>query len=61
MAEPPVELPDPLFPGDTLELPANRTECFWLDVHVPATAEPGEYRSRIEVRSGETALSCRWC
>jgi hypothetical protein len=57
VAEPPAQLPDPLFPADALELTANRTECFWLDVHVPESAEPGEYRSQIEVRSGETALT----
>ncbi|MHB8864107.1 MAG: glycoside hydrolase domain-containing protein [Pirellulaceae bacterium] len=56
VAEPPAELPDPLFPGDTRDLSANQTECFWLDVKVPETAAPGEYRSRIEVISEETTL-----
>ncbi len=56
VAEPPVELPDPLLPGDSRAIVANRTECFWLDVAVPANVAPGEYRSRIEVLSGETAL-----
>ena len=37
VAEPPVDLPDPLFPGDELELQANKTDCFWLDVEVSAT------------------------
>lgn len=56
VAEPPAELPDPLFPTDTQQLAANRTECFWLDVKVPANASPGEYRSRVEVVSGETTV-----
>ncbi len=56
VAEPPAELPDPLFPGDRWELAANRTECFWLDVQVPPTATPGEYRSRVEVISDEAVL-----
>lgn len=49
VALPPVELPDPLLPGRVLELEAGRTECFWLDVTVPASAKPGEYRTRIAV------------
>lgn len=51
VAEPPVDLPDPLLPGETLELQANRTDCFWLDVHVPLDARPGEYRTAVEVSS----------
>ena len=61
MAEPPVELPDPLLPGDSRELVANRTECFWLDVAVPAKVAPGEYRSRIEVYRERRSWSCLWC
>ena len=57
IAEPPAQLPDPLFPAAAIELAANRTECFWLDVHVPESTEPGEYRSQIEVRLGETKLT----
>ncbi|MFV1967794.1 MAG: glycoside hydrolase domain-containing protein [Pirellulaceae bacterium] len=56
VAEPPAALPDPLFPGDMLELQANKTDCFWLDVAVPATIAPGEYRTRIEVSSEGTSV-----
>ncbi len=56
VAAPPVELPEPLFLGSTLDLRADRTECYWLDVDVPATAKPGLYRSVVEVASGEVAL-----
>ena len=56
MAEPPVDLPDPLFPANELELQANRTDCFWLDVKVSAATAPGEYRTRIEVSSDGTSV-----
>jgi hypothetical protein len=56
VAEPPVDLPDPLFPGDTLELQADTTDCFWLDVQVPATTEPGDYRTRIRISSDGTSI-----
>ena len=56
VALPPVELPDPLFPGRELQLEAGRTECFWLDMRVPVTAEPGEYRTRIVVSADGTSV-----
>ncbi len=54
VAAPPAQLPDPLFPGHTLDLGANETQCFWLDVDVPATARPDEYRSTVEVVAGSS-------
>ena len=56
VALPPVELPDPLFPGDVLELEAGKTECFWLDVAVPATAQPGEFRTHISITADDPAV-----
>jgi hypothetical protein len=56
VALPPVELPDPLFPGRELALEAGKTECFWLAVRVPATAKPGEYSSRIVVSGDGTSV-----
>lgn len=56
VAEPPADLPDPLFPGDALDLQAGRTDCFWLDVQVPAATKPGEYRTRIKVSSDGTSV-----
>jgi hypothetical protein len=41
VAQPPVDLPDPLFPGNELELQANKTDCFWLDLEVSATTCAG--------------------
>ena len=56
VALPPVELPDPLFPRREWELEAGRTECFWLDVAVPAAAKPGEYRTRIVLTAKGTSV-----
>ena len=56
VALPPVELPDPLFPGRELRLKPGRTECFWLDVKVPAAADPGEYRTRISISEDGTSV-----
>lgn len=56
VAEPPAELPDPLFPGAVWELAADRTECFWLDVEVPAAAVPGNYRTQVEVMAGDSVV-----
>lgn len=56
VAEPPAQLPDPLLPGNTLELVAEQTDCFWLDVQVPATTEVGDYRSLITVTSDNVQL-----
>ena len=55
VALPPVELPDPLFPGRELVLEAGKTECFWLDVKVPAMTEPGEYHTGITVSADGTS------
>jgi hypothetical protein len=56
VATPPVDLPDPLFPSHELELKKETTECFYLDVRIPAGTEPGEYRSQVVVSSGDQAV-----
>jgi glycosyl hydrolase family 123 len=56
VAVPPVELPDPLYPGHEIELAAERTECFWLDVKIPATAKPGKYRAQLVVAGNGTKV-----
>jgi hypothetical protein len=56
VAAAPVQLPDPLLPGNTLELAAHETQCFWLDVYVPVTTDPGKYRSTVEVVSADAKL-----
>jgi len=50
-------VPDMLVPwtaprgGGPVILSEPRNEIVWLDLHVPPTAAPGEYRGRIEVRA----------
>ena len=53
VAEPPIHLPDPLFERRWLELEPERTETFWLDVRVPAGADPGEYATSVRVLADE--------
>lgn len=42
--------PEALEPVVPLDIPAGRTTLFWLTVHVPPTAAPGEYRGEVTVR-----------
>ena len=56
VALPPAELPDPIFPASALEIEAGKTECFWLDVKVPATTKPGEYRSRVSISADAMSI-----
>jgi len=56
VAKAPVRLPDPLFSENRLELKADRTECFWLDVEVPADVKPGEYRTEVTIVSGSQSI-----
>lgn len=52
----PTLLPDILVPweaprgGGPLRLSESRNEIVWIDVHVPPTIAPGEYRGRLEIR-----------
>jgi hypothetical protein len=56
VAAQPTLFPDILVPweaprgGGPLTLAEPRTEFAWVDLHVPATATPGEYQGRLEVR-----------
>jgi hypothetical protein len=43
---------DPLFEKPPERLPANSTQPIWLTIHVPKTAEPGDYQNVIKVRAG---------
>lgn len=42
--------PDPLIPlsNPEIELPADQTQALWLDLGIPAEAQPGEYRGWVE-------------
>jgi len=37
--------PDPLAPGDSLDLSPGQTQPVWFTVHVPGTAAPGRYEA----------------
>lgn len=47
--------------GGPVTLADRRNEIIWADVHVPATATPGEYSGRIEVRRGRDATPVFTC
>jgi len=47
------ERPDPLTPAAEMDLPANITQPFFLELEVPADAKPGAYTGRIEVRDSK--------
>lgn len=46
----PFECPDPLLPAKPADLPANVTQPFWVTVHVPRDAEPGDYTGSVAVQ-----------
>lgn len=58
VGETPGWFPDPLwdFP---VKLEANRTEPLWINVAVPADAQPGSYRGAIVVRAGDRQIARR--
>jgi len=49
----PCEIPDPLLPYEPLDLEAGRTRAFWVTVHVPRDAAPGEYEGTVTVRADQ--------
>lgn len=63
----PTVFPDILVPWDAprgggpLVLSESRNEIAWVDIHVPITLTPGEYRGRLEIRrplDPEPAFAC---
>ncbi len=44
------------FTAIPFDLPPDQTHGFWIDIHVPATAKPGEYKGtyRVEADGGRT-------
>lgn len=60
-------VPDILVPwgaprgGGPLVLSEVRNEIVWVDVHVPPTLAPGEYRGQLELRSGDKAEPAFGC
>ncbi len=51
IALPPADLPDPLFPVNTLDLKPGRTRSFWVDVRVPAGTKPGTRKTVLTLRT----------
>jgi Glycoside hydrolase 123, catalytic domain len=50
--------PDPLIPGPSFRLAADRTQPVWFTVHAPASAAPGEYRAQLACRfDGQEAVT----
>ena len=41
--------PDPLLPGEPVSTSGHGLRVFWVDVHVPTDAEPGDYRGHVVV------------
>jgi len=50
VAPAPDRFPDPLLEVSAVHMAPGATEAFWIDVDVPATAEPGEYVSNVSVQ-----------
>ena len=41
--------PDPLLPGEPIDSKGRDVQAFWVDVHVPPDAAPGDYRGHVAV------------
>jgi len=46
----PTDVPDPLLPGEPVDLEANQTQPFWLTVQVPRGTPAGEYSGTATVQ-----------
>ncbi len=46
-------LRDVRFSAVPFDLPAQQTHGFWVDIHVPSDASPGEYRGTYRVTTGD--------
>ncbi len=51
VALPPADLPDPLFPVNTIDLKPGRTRSFWVDVRVPEGTKPGTRETLLTLRA----------
>jgi len=47
--------PDPLLPGEPIDVEGRGLRVFWADVHVPADAPAGDYRGEVAVTAGSSA------
>ena len=47
-------IPDPLVPATPFDVAANGFETLWVDVRVPAAAQPGVYRGSLTLKARNT-------
>ncbi len=47
------ERPDPLTPAAAMDLAANTTQPFFVEIELPANATPGAHRGSIEIRDAD--------
>ena len=48
------DIPDPLVPATPFDVAANGFETLWVDVRVPADAQPGVYRGSLVLKARNT-------
>ncbi len=49
----PFDVPDPLLPDRTRDIPADQTQPVWITIYVPKEARPGLYQGQVAVVAGE--------
>jgi hypothetical protein len=50
----PADFPDPLLEVESIDVEAGAAQPVWITVFIPADAEPGLYRSRVEFSTGDS-------
>jgi len=51
IATAPCEIPDPIFPAESVDLEPGRAQPLWLTLRVPRDAAPGVYRGEVRIAS----------
>lgn len=49
----PFEVPDPLLPDRSKQIPAGQTQPIWITLYVPKDAKPGRYHGHVAVVAGQ--------
>ncbi len=49
--------PDPLIPGNTFDLAANKTQPVWIEVNVPQGTRKGDYTGQIRLYRNDSLIS----
>jgi len=50
----PVSIPDPYWADAAIKIEANQAQPLWIEIHVPPTAEAGDYSGKLAVTDGKT-------